>query len=137
MQTLLWLDDKRNPFLNLEGKAPKGDFRIVWVLNYYEFTEWITMFGIPDVISFDHDLAYEHYTPEKYWSDYDESKKYQESQEYTEKTGYDCAKWLVEYLEDNKVLMPEIYIHSANPVGADNIKYLLQNYKKHCENEKV
>jgi len=28
--------------------------------------------------------------------------------------------------------LPEIFVHSANPVGADNIKGLLDNYPKHC-----
>lgn len=138
MKNLLWLDDYRNPYLNLEGKAPldpdTGEYyNTNWVLNYEQFTQWISMFGLPDAISFDHDLADEHYTPEYFWNDYQESKKYQEwkSKDYKEKTGYDCAKWLIEYCLDNGNLkLPEIYIHSANPVGADNIKHLLENYTK-------
>ena len=137
MKKLLWLDDIRNPFLNLERKVPKHDngeyYNINWVLNYEQFTQWINMFGLPDAISFDHDLADEHYTPEYYWDNYDKSKKYQEekSNYYQEKTGMDCAKWLVDYCIDNNKKLPKIYIHSANPVGADNIKYLLENFKKY------
>lgn len=88
------------------------------------------MFGLPDAISFDHDLADSHYTPEYFWDNYEESKKYQEwnSKNHTEKTGMDCAKWLVDYCMDNKKMLPEIFVHSANPVGADNIKGLLYNY---------
>lgn len=45
----------------------------------------------------------------------------------------DCAKWLVDYCIDNKERLPKIFVHSANPVGADNILGLLNNFKKHVE----
>ena len=32
----------------------------------------------------------------------------------------------------NEKKLPEIFVHSANPVGADNIKGLLDNFTKHC-----
>ncbi len=140
-ETLLWLDDIRNPFINIEGKVPKKedgkDYNINWVLNYEQFTQWITKFGLPAAISFDHDLADEHYTPEYFWDNYQESKKYQDwkANQYKEKTGKDCANWLVEYCMDNNKELPEIFVHSANPVGADNIRHLLQNFKKYQENE--
>jgi len=138
MKNLLWLDDIRNPFLNEEGKVPtdkNGEYyNINWVLNYEQFVKWIELFGLPDAISFDHDLADEHYTPEYFWDNYEESKKFQEwrGQNYQEKTGMDCAKWLVDYCMDNEKELPEIFVHSANPVGADNIKGLLDNFTKHC-----
>ncbi len=126
---LLWLDDLRNPFLNLENKVPPINTEIIWVRNYDEFTQWITKNGLSEVISFDHDLAHEHYTPEEYWHDYQLSKEYQDAQNYTEKTGKDCANWLVEYCMNHELDLPEYYVHSANPVGADNIKNLLENFK--------
>lgn len=52
---------------------------------------------------------------------------------YGEKTGYDCAKWLCEYCQRNKVKVPTYYVHSMNPVGKDNIKKYIENYKKHVE----
>lgn len=134
---ILWLDDARNPFIDLEGKVPKvKDSILEWVLSYEQFVQWIEKYGLPDIISFDHDLADEHYTPEYFWSNYEENKKYQEwrSETYQEKTGMDCAKWLVDYCIDNDKELPEFYVHSANPVGADNIKGILNNYIKHCEN---
>jgi hypothetical protein len=135
MKTLLWLDDIRNPFLNEEGKVPNSiyDWNINWVLNYEQFVTWITMYGLPDAISFDHDLADTHYTPEEYWNDYERSKTYQDIQIHEEKTGMDCVKWLVNYCMDNDKKLPVYYIHSANPVGADNMKGLLSNYLKHFE----
>lgn len=133
MKKILWLDDYRNPFLNIEGKVPNIDGVIEWVLNYDEFTLWINKFGLPDVISFDHDLADEHYTPEEFWFPYEKSKEYQDAQIYKEKTGMDCAKFLVDYCIDNNVKLPNFYVHSANPVGANNILGLLTNYVKNCE----
>jgi len=136
VKTLLWLDDLRNPFLDIEGKVPQGYDQIHWVLNYEQFVQYIEKFGFPNAISFDHDLADEHYTPAYFWDDYEESKKYQEwkQKEYKEKTGKDCANWLVDYcLDNNKNYLPEIFVHSANPVGADNIRILLENFKKHLE----
>ena len=131
MKKLLWLDDLRNPFLNEELKVPNGncEWDINWVLNFEQFTKWIEMYGLPDAISFDHDLAPEHYTPEYFWSDYDASKKYQEWKKpfYTEFTGEHCAKWLVDYCNTNKLYLPAYYIHSANPVGVDFILNVLIN----------
>jgi hypothetical protein len=46
-------------------------------------------------------------------------------------SGYDCAKWLVEYCMDNDLDLPNWIVQSANPVGKDNINGLLNNYLKH------
>jgi len=43
-------------------------------------------------------------------------------------TGYDLCKWMV---ETECFPSGEIVIHSANPVGAENMKCLLDNAKKH------
>ena len=136
MKKILWLDDLRNPFLNIEGRLPKEKGEIHWVLNYEQFVQWIEKFGLPNIISFDHDLADEHYTPKEYWHDYQISKEYQDAQNYTEKTGKDCANWLVDYCLDNNLSLPKYYVHSANPVGADNILFLLDNFSKVVENKK-
>ena len=126
MKNLLWLDDLRNPFIDTEGKVSGGNnnWNINWVRDYKEFISWIEMYGLPDAISFDHDLAPEHYTPEYFWDDYKESEKFQDwkSKTYEFNTGEECAKWLVGYCEWNTKDKPEIFIHSANPVGADKIR---------------
>lgn len=133
MKKILWLDDLRNPYIDLEGRVPKVDGVVEWVLNYEQFVQWVEKFGLPHAISFDHDLADEHYTPSEYWHDYEVSKAYQDAQDYQEKTGMDCAKWLVDYCMDNDEKLPNFYVHSANPVGADNIRGILENYIKHVE----
>lgn len=135
---VLWLDDIRNPWEHqwkrmIDSFDPINVTCPYWVKNYAEFINWIQLNGLPEIISFDHDLADEHYTPEEYWNDYDSSKAYQESMEYTEKTGYDCAKWLVDYCIDNDIDLPKYYCHSFNPVGKDNILGLLNNFKKNYE----
>jgi hypothetical protein len=132
----LFLDDFREPH-EVGNYILPVNFRTYyrlkpWVIvrNYAEFVTCIEEKGMPDIISFDHDLADEHYTPEHYWDDYDKSKEYQESREYTEKTGLGCAEWLVNYCMDKDLPLPKYFIHSMNPVGADNIKNYLENYLK-------
>ena len=48
-----------------------------------------------------------------------------------EKTGLDCAKFLVEYCADENLPLPEYLAHSANPAGKENIEKFLENAKKH------
>jgi len=138
MERYLFLDDFRNP--DDAQKYMKLDIysRVNWdvVRNYDEFCDYILINGLPSLISFDHDLADEHYTPKEYWHDYQISKEYQDAQNYTEKTGKDCANWLVDYCLDNNLSLPKYYVHSANPVGADNILFLLDNFSKVVENKK-
>lgn len=126
-KVLLWLDDQRNPFLDEEGKVPEG-YVVHWVLNYEQFKAWIFNYFIPDAVSFDHDLTEEHYTPEYFWDNYYESKKYQlwKRQSYVHKTGYDCAVLLKSVCNKYDVDLPETFIHSANPVGADWIREVLE-----------
>lgn len=105
----LFLDDTRQP----------PDMTWDVVRNYQQFVEYITKQGVPDVISFDHDLAFEHYPLTESHPD-PETILYDI---YTEKTGYDCAKWLVENGYEVKRWM----VHSMNPVGARNIRFVLAN----------
>tara|TARA_R110000796_G_scaffold58413_5_gene134920 strand:+ start:24401 stop:24838 length:438 start_codon:yes stop_codon:yes gene_type:complete len=134
---ILWLDDYRDPktsdFLPKFIPNFKNYDDIFWVKNYDGFCEWITNNGIPiniDLlkISFDHDLADEHYAPENRYDDYN---TWANEQNFQEKTGMDCAKWLVDYCLDNNKLLPTWMVHSANPSGAENITKLLLNFMKH------
>jgi hypothetical protein len=130
-QTLLWLDDYRDPFNTTTdwlvfSPIPRENLQVVWVKSYQEFKDWIIDNGLPEAICFDHDLADEHYAigrPSNF-QDFDYSKT-------TEKTGMDCAKWLVQYCIEFKKQLPLFNIQSANPVGAKNIRSLLENFNKH------
>lgn len=96
-----------------------------WIVvrNYDQFVETIDMKweihnAFPEIIAFDHDLADEHYGAPP-------------TAIFTEKTGMDCAKWLVEFCVDNNLKLPRWYVHSMNPAGRDNINYFLRNFKQH------
>jgi hypothetical protein len=125
----LYLDDIREP---KQSYKKTGDTRYIdlkWrvVKCYSEFVETIALNGIPNIVSFDHDLGEEHIN---YYFDNGgrENPPDPLKAHFTEKTGYDCAKWLVEYCTENGLPMPIYLIHSANPVGADNIRAILKRY---------
>lgn len=93
--------------------------------------EYITNNGLPDLISFDHDLADGHYHNSLQEgkinyaiTDFDD--------EYN-RTGYHCAQFLVEYCAITRQKLPNFIVHSMNPVGSENIQKLLENYKKYNE----
>lgn len=123
----LFLDDKRSPKdafnENLYGNPVHLFVTEEWevVKNYKEFCEWILKNGVPEMISFDHDLSPSHYTPKEYWTDYEKSKEWQNKQKHTEPTGAGCAIWLRDYCEENNIEFPWFMVHSANPVGRDKI----------------
>ena len=100
----------------------------VIVRNYDEFVNFIRKNGLPNIISFDHDLADEHYSSDMHASTEVYNKNYETFQE---KTGMDCAKWLVDYCLENGLQLPDYVVHSANPVGKKNIESYLLNAKKH------
>lgn len=105
-------------------------FKLEWeiVRSYDAFVKFITENGLPELVSFDHDLAEAHYHP----SMYEGSKIYMKYLETTsEKTGMDCAKWLVDYCIDNELEFPKWEVHSMNPVGKENIISYISNYLKH------
>ena len=130
MKILLWLDDRRNPYdyNYLEQFSPlRGEYKVVWVRSYDEFTKWITKNGLPDGICFDHDLGMQVAISAR---ELGMSKKKSRFLKSKEKTGYDCAKWLVDYCIDTRTPPPVYSIQSANVVGAENIDSLLKNFLK-------
>jgi hypothetical protein len=119
----LYLDDVRTP--NSEN----------WkvVRNYDEFVSHIMLNGLEnyEVISLDHDLGeesmYEYYTNVKnnFTLNYDNI--------VNEKTGMDCAKYLVAKSMEKGIPLPQIYIHSANPIGSANMMGYINNYLMNCK----
>ncbi|HUH26208.1 MAG TPA: cyclic-phosphate processing receiver domain-containing protein [Flavobacterium sp.] len=91
----IYLDDLRS--------IPQG---FIGLRSYAEFVFYIQQNGLPDFISFDHDLG-------------------------LEESGFDCAKWLVNYCLETNLRLPEFEVHSQNPVGKQNIESLLNNFKRH------
>lgn len=113
------MDDLRYPIDAYHYTKQDIFLRDDWEIarNYHQFVSSIIEEGLPEFISFDHDLADE---------DYLES----DSHEIPEKTGYECAKWLINYCMDHNAELPKFFSHSMNPVGKENIESLLNNYKK-------
>lgn len=116
----IFLDDERFPAQVKWTSIPDLPWTVV--RTYGNFRALITVKEyLPEFISFDHDLSIEHYRQLiKNESDY---------AKYSEKTGYDCAKWLVDYCRKNELSLPKYTVHSLNPVGAQNIKWLLESYR--------
>ena len=78
-----------------------------------EAKEKVFELGMPSYISFDHDLG-----------------------EESEGDAIDFVKWLIECDMDNHII-PEgftFYVHSANPIGSENIECLLNNYLNFLKN---
>lgn len=124
MKKGLYLDDHRTPKISTV-------YHWHIVRSYKEFVDWISENGIPDIISFDHDLADEH--TQAYLSKIGENLATvaYSYDSYREKTGYDCAKWLCNYCLDNDLKLPEVItVHSANYPGAANIITYLSNYRR-------
>lgn len=107
--TKLYLDDKRTP-------VEKG-----WkvVRNYKEFVAYIDNNAMPDIISFDHDLAPEHYHNDMYKGQKEYSKLYKT---FKEPTGLACAEYIGKVLMGSGEPVPQFNVHSQNPAGKLNIK---------------
>lgn len=103
MKPWLYLDDTRTPV----------DERFHLVKNYDEFVAYIEENGIPEYISFDHDLGPQHI---HYYHTNDNI-----NYENLEKTGYHAAKWLIEHCIEKGLKLGKVGVHSHNPVGSENI----------------
>lgn len=125
MSPNLFLDDVRNP--EDVTWVPGIDYsNLNWqvVRTYDEFVKHITKHGIPETVSFDHDLADEHYP----WNNPDGNPRYGR---YKELTGYDAAKWLCDYCTNLKADLPICIVHSHNVIGKENIEKYIVNYLKY------
>ena len=117
----LYLDDVRTP----------KDMGWEVVRSYDEFVAHIRLHGLEnyEVISLDHDLGdtamdeyYNNVSP-NYTLDYNNIQ---------EKTGLDCTKFLVAESMGKSIPLPQIYVHSANPIGSANIMGYVNNYLMNC-----
>jgi len=124
----LFLDDFRSPLDAFDYTKDISYSTKEWVIvrNYDEFINTIRERYLngefPHLISFDHDLSDEHYDHTNYQEFYYE--------EFKEKTGYECAKWLIDFCVDKDIHLPEYLVHSMNPVGKSNIISCLKNDRK-------
>jgi len=132
MKTLIWLDDIRDPHINnhLQFAPIEQPYDVKWIKSYNEFEKYINAWGLPDAICFDHDLAEEHYEDEILMNMTLNSKEdyLKLINSFSEKTGYHCARYLIEYCITNGKQLPLYHVHSANPVGKMYINKLLKAY---------
>lgn len=100
MMYQLFLDDLRMP--------PKDGRTWIIARSMADAIHCIDTLGMPVHISFDHDLG--NNVP----------------------SGKDLANWLVDYIMDHKyTVIPFTWqVHSANPVGADNIRKLFDGFEQ-------
>jgi len=128
----LFLDDERHPIRSIEYLRKINGFGELYLLKDWvlvttldEFSDIIKTRGLPERISFDHDLG-------EIIADKDKNKKRkQRKNRVLQPSGMDCAKWLTDYCIDNKIfLSSEIKVHSANPVGAENIRAIFNTFMK-------
>lgn len=132
----IYLDDVRTP------KPDPAFPGWIVVRNYQEFVDAVSKIGLDKIhiISLDHDLGdsamseYHNNVRPNYELDYNNIK---------ERTGMDCAKWLVDHFYENNtkrleldyfsrksipVKFPAVYTHSANPIGSANIMGYINNF---------
>lgn len=119
---ILWLDDERDPNANypsliwgdsiqdrptwveyIVGCNNPGNWEVVWVKDYKQFTNYLELAGLPDVVCFDHDLG-------------------------QQMTGKDCANYMVNILVERNLFGPVIRSQSSNPGGVQNIYGLFDNW---------
>ena len=121
----LFLDDIRQPrdVFNLNIDFDYSDSTEGWTIvrTYDEFVDHIKKFGVPDLISFDHDLSFSHYLSE--------NQKNINYKNMEVKTGYHAACWLVSYCKENGINLPKTKIHSQNPDGSKNISEILNQFR--------
>jgi len=124
------LENKQQTFLYLDDiRIISPSYNPIYVRTYDEFKQYILNNGIPDIISFDHDIEPDHYLMP--------FEIIRDSPDLADMgpTGYDAAKWLINYCLDNDLKLNKIYVHSSNPAGSQNIISLINNFKKQCGQE--
>ena len=102
MTYALFLDDERYP----PTSPPPSGFEWVILRDFAQACRYVEENGMPVFVSFDHDLG-------------------------DGPTGMAFAKWLVERDMDGVSLLPatfQFFVHSQNPVGATNIRGLMEAY---------
>ena len=119
----IFLDDIRVPTDVTWANIP-ADQHYSLVRSYKEFVDLITLRReVPKYICYDHDLADTHYG-------HGLNNNEIPYESYKEKTGYDAAKWLVNYCMERGIKHPPYVVHSMNPIGKQNIESYINSYNK-------
>ncbi len=124
----LFLDDERIPKdVSWITNFPTN---VEWVIvrDYNQFCEILMNRGIPNIISFDHDLHREHY-PWSFQTEASYEAGFIPYDKYREKTGKECLEFFIEFYKNQEdVTFPTIFIHTMNVIGRNNMYDLLKNF---------
>ena len=126
----LFLDDERIPKGVFLYKPEPVYTEQPWTIvrSYDSFvnkvTQKYTEGYFPCVVSFDHDLAREHYL-------HGALSRYEKFDETAVNvpTGWHCLKWLLKFCETQDFVLPKILFHSMNKGGTVNMTALIDEYK--------
>ena len=117
MRWNLFIDDERMPLDVTWGtwqeQATYRDNEWFIARDLEDVINLIKSFGMPSLISFDHDLG--------------ENSKY---------NGYEILQKITDMVLDGDYKLPnnfQFIVHSKNPVGAANIRSYMNNFLKHME----
>ena len=117
MRWNLFIDDERMPldvtWGSVQEQAAYRDNEWFIARNWEDALNLIRSFGIPSLISFDHDLG--------------EDSKY---------NGYQILQKIAAMILDGEYKLPhgfQFMVHSKNPVGAENIRSFMNNFIKYME----
>lgn len=135
-KTKIYLDDVRTP-------TESG-----WMVvrDYNQFCSAVRNIGLENisVIQFDHDLGEK--SMHEWFVNGSRIFEIDYNNIRPEMTGYDCAKWLIDFFVDSDYIIeqfPDVYTHSANPIGCANIEgifnafFKVNKIKKMCTYRKV
>jgi len=105
--------------------------RRAWVVarSYAEFVRVVEERGVPEFVSFDHDLEDEPppTAAGKTTSPFRPNAAGRTTSPFSAgRTGADCALWLAERCVAGNVALPDYFIHSLNPIGQALIASILE-----------
>lgn len=121
----LFLDDNRQVYDVKWIKLP-NEYKWLVAKSYGEFVSFIMDLGLPEFVSFDHDLTETHYKV-SIKENYEPGPVYDYG---PEKTGFNAVKWLVDYCMIHKKKFPKYAIHSLNGVAAERMENYIKKAKK-------
>ena len=133
----IFLDDCRFPdeancsftFTRLSELSGIDNEDWIIVRSVEEFKQALELHGMPDNVSFDHDLDYgkENVHIKEYFRACEQNRPL--NRYVLKNTGLEAAQALIEFCKKNGLTLPKYFIHSANHLGADDILNELKQYE--------
>jgi hypothetical protein len=127
----LFLDDNRIP--NYIKHVPGVPQEVTWttVRTFDSFVKCIQENGVPEFISYDHDLCID--AVKEFLKAEEQQRDFNYFKKPMEKTGMHCLFWLLDYLENSSQKHPRFYIHSSNWKCAGKMRDKIFEHNKKFE----